>query len=103
MMTEAAAAADSFTRSGLDDLVPDSRWPNHHRVHRFVPAVELLQASRYRTILIRRMQEALQGVDLYVEITWSTNCAAASRRMEAATVGRYGRGTHAESPSRHTA
>jgi Asp-tRNA(Asn)/Glu-tRNA(Gln) amidotransferase A subunit family amidase len=67
---EAAAANDDFTRGTLDDLVPGSRWPDRHRRSRFIPAVEYLHASRYRSVLIDKMAKAMRDVDLYAEITW---------------------------------
>ncbi len=73
MLVEAAAAFDEFTRSNMDDEVEDQKWPNYHRAHRFVPAVEYLQAARYRTIMIQKMNEIMKDVDVYVEMTWSTN------------------------------
>ena len=73
MMVEAAAAFDEFTRSDTDDLIEDQKWPRYHRTHRFVPAVEYLQAARYRTKMIQKMDEIMKDVDVYIEVTWSTN------------------------------
>ncbi len=70
---EAAAAFDEFTRSTIDDQVEDQKWPNYHRAHRFVPAVEYLQAARYRALMIQEMSEIMKDVDVYIEMTWSTN------------------------------
>ncbi len=73
MLVEASAAFDEFTRSNIDDEVEDQKWPIYHRAHRFVPAVEYLQAARYRTIMIKKMNEIMKDVDVYIEMTWSTN------------------------------
>jgi Asp-tRNA(Asn)/Glu-tRNA(Gln) amidotransferase A subunit family amidase len=73
MLVEAAAAHDEFSRSNLDDLIEDQKWPNYYRRYRFVPAVEYLQAARYRSRVINQMHEAMKDIDLYVEITWSNN------------------------------
>lgn len=77
MLVEAAAAHDAFTRGNQDDGVSDQKWPDYHRRHRFVPAVEYLQAARYRSRIIRQMHQATKNVDLFVEVTrsnnWSTN------------------------------
>jgi Asp-tRNA(Asn)/Glu-tRNA(Gln) amidotransferase A subunit family amidase len=73
MLVEASAAFDEFTRSTIDDQVEDQKWPNYHRAHRFVPAVEYLQAARYRTLMIQQMHEIMEDVDVYIEMTWSTN------------------------------
>ncbi len=70
LMTEAAAAFDSLTRSGRDDMMTDepetSRWPDSFRLHRFVPAVEYLQANRVRTRLMAAMQDVFENLDLFV-------------------------------------
>jgi Asp-tRNA(Asn)/Glu-tRNA(Gln) amidotransferase A subunit family amidase len=73
MEVEAAAAFDEFTRGHTDDLVEDQKWPTYHRIHRFVPAVEYLQAARYRALIIQKMHDILKDVDVYMEMTWSTN------------------------------
>jgi len=73
MEVEAAAAFDEFSRGLTDDLVEDQKWPRYHRIHRFVPAVEYLQAARYRSLLIQKMHDILKDVDVYIEMTWSTN------------------------------
>ncbi|MBI9036583.1 MAG: amidase [Bacteroidales bacterium] len=73
MLVEAATAFDEFTRGKMDDEVEDQKWPNYHRVHRFVPAVEYLQAARYRSLMIQKMNEIMKDVDVYIEMTWSTN------------------------------
>ena len=73
MLVEASAAFDEFTRSTTDDQIEDQKWPNYHRAHRFVPAVEYLQAARYRTLMIQEMNEIMKDVDVYIEMSWSTN------------------------------
>lgn len=73
MLVEASAAFDEFTRSTTDDQVEDQKWPNYHRAHCFVPAVEYLQAARYRTLMIQEMNEIMKDVDVYIEMTWFTN------------------------------
>lgn len=73
MLVEAAAAFDEFTRGKMDDEVEDQKWPKYHRAHRFVPAVEYLQAARYRSLMIQKMNEIMKNVDVYIEMTWSTN------------------------------
>ena len=73
MLVEAAAAFDEFTRGKIDDEVEDQKWPKYHRAHRFVPAVEYLQAARYRSLMIQKMNEIMKDVDVYIEMTWSTN------------------------------
>jgi Asp-tRNA(Asn)/Glu-tRNA(Gln) amidotransferase A subunit family amidase len=65
--TEAAAAFDSLTRSGRDDLMVRqvrNAWPNVFRAARFVPAVEYIQANRVRVRLIEGIQEMLTDLDV---------------------------------------
>jgi len=70
---EAAAAFDELTRTGgVDQMVRQGRntWPHVFRVARFVPAVELLQANRIRTLLMQRMAEVFREVDVFVSPTF---------------------------------
>ena len=55
LSAEAAAAFDTLTRTGRDELLvrqEDNAWPNVFRAARFIPAVEYLQANRLRTRLV---------------------------------------------------
>jgi Asp-tRNA(Asn)/Glu-tRNA(Gln) amidotransferase A subunit family amidase len=71
LSTESAAAFDDLTRSGRDDLMKKSSWPDTFRHRRFVPAVEYIQANRYRTVLIEKMNKIFEDVDVFVEVTHS--------------------------------
>ncbi len=69
LWVEAGAAFDELTRSGGTDTMVrqiQNAWPNVFRAARFVPAVEYLQANRYRTLLMREMEEAMKEVDVFV-------------------------------------
>lgn len=69
LMVEAAAAFDELTRLNLDDqLVAQRRnaWPNLFRASRFIPAVEYVQMSRQRTLLIQEMHELMKGYDVVI-------------------------------------
>ncbi|GMQ35156.1 amidase [Algoriphagus taiwanensis] len=69
LMVEGAAAFDELTRLNLDDqLVAQRRnaWPNLFRATRFIPAVEYVQMSRQRTLLIQEMHELMKGYDVVV-------------------------------------
>ncbi len=66
LSTEAAAAFDAFTRSNRDDLLKDSRWPRIFRLHRFVPAVEYIQANRARTLLMKEVDGLFDEMDVFV-------------------------------------
>ncbi|MFW6131423.1 MAG: amidase [Candidatus Aminicenantaceae bacterium] len=70
---EAAAAFDALTRSNKDDLLSrqgEGAWPNIFRQARFIPAVEYIQANRFRTKLIQDMQEKMKGIDVFVAPTF---------------------------------
>lgn len=70
---EAAAAFDGLTLSGgVDQMIRQGKgtWPHEFRLNRFVPAVEFLQASRCRSILLQRMNETMQEVDVFVSPTF---------------------------------
>jgi Asp-tRNA(Asn)/Glu-tRNA(Gln) amidotransferase A subunit family amidase len=62
--TEAAAAFDELTRSGVTEGL--NSWPQTFRSAQFVPAVEYLRAQRVRTLMMRGMEDVMSRVDLYV-------------------------------------
>jgi Asp-tRNA(Asn)/Glu-tRNA(Gln) amidotransferase A subunit family amidase len=69
LSTEAAAAFDELTLSGQDDWLKQQAagsWPNTFRRHRFVPAVEFLQAQRIRSLLIQDTAKIFAQVDVVV-------------------------------------
>jgi Asp-tRNA(Asn)/Glu-tRNA(Gln) amidotransferase A subunit family amidase len=74
LTTEAATAFDNLTRSGQDDWLKQQEpysWPNAFRRHRFVPAVEYLEAQRIRYLLIQEMAKVFRQVDLFLAPTFS--------------------------------
>ncbi len=76
LRVEAAAAFDELTRSNKDDLlVRQNRgaWPNTFRLARMVPAVEYIQANRFRTIIMKAMAELMSDIDVYVVPTRGNN------------------------------
>lgn len=76
LSAEAGAAFDELTRSNKDDLLVrqiKNAWPNVFRASRFIPAVEYINANRIRTLIINKMQEILQEVDIYVAPSFSDN------------------------------
>lgn len=76
LSVEAAAAFDELTRTrGIDTMVRQTKdaWPHVFRTARFVPAVEYLQASRARTLLMQRTAEALRDVDVFVSPSYGGN------------------------------
>lgn len=69
LSVEGAAAFDELTRMGLDDqLVAQHKnaWPNSFRSARFIPAVEYVQASRQRSILIEEVNQIMKDYDVIV-------------------------------------
>ncbi len=74
MMCENAAANDALFRGEdmplLDEL--ETNWPRYWKESHFIPAVEYLQASRCRTLVMERMQDVMEGIDAYIEITWTS-------------------------------
>jgi Asp-tRNA(Asn)/Glu-tRNA(Gln) amidotransferase A subunit family amidase len=72
--SEAAAAFDELTRSGRDSLLVNQRkraWPNYFRSARFIPAVEYVNATRIRQILIREYNERTKDFDAIVVPTYA--------------------------------
>lgn len=66
---EAAAAFDEFTRIGLDDQMTQQTrfdWPNYFRVSRLIPAVEYVNANRHRSILMQKMNDAIEPWDVII-------------------------------------
>ena len=67
---ETAAAFDDLTRSGkLQDVEhgpEQSRRPAEIRPARFIPAVEYIQANRYRLRVMQQVDAAMAGLDLFI-------------------------------------
>jgi len=66
---EAAAAFDEFTRIGLDDqMTRQTRfdWPNYFRTSRMIPAVEYVNANRHRSLMMQKMNEAMESWDVII-------------------------------------
>lgn len=81
LSTEAAAAFDELTLSGRDDWLKqqeEGSWPNVFREHRFVPAVEFLQAQRLRYLLIQSMAKVFEKVDVILAPPFAGRCLVMS-------------------------
>lgn len=61
---ESATVFDELTRKGVTEGL--NLWPGTFRQAQFVPAIEYLRAARVRTLLMKNMDDAIQGIDLYV-------------------------------------
>ncbi|HLP44776.1 MAG TPA: amidase, partial [Candidatus Kapabacteria bacterium] len=73
LSAEAAAAFDELTRSGRDDLMVRQErdaWPNVFRHSRLIPAVEYIQANRFRTELMQKMALLFKDIDVYIAPTF---------------------------------
>jgi Asp-tRNA(Asn)/Glu-tRNA(Gln) amidotransferase A subunit family amidase len=73
---EAAAAFDELTRSGRDaELVQQgpNDWANSFRVARLISAVDYINASRLRTLVIQRWNELFRTVDVIVSPTFGNS------------------------------
>jgi Asp-tRNA(Asn)/Glu-tRNA(Gln) amidotransferase A subunit family amidase len=74
MMGENGAAHSDRLLSGEYAALDDGRtkWPRYWTESRFMPAVEYLQASRARSLMMDKMHAYMQDVDVYIEITWTS-------------------------------
>ncbi|MFW5952500.1 MAG: amidase, partial [Gemmatimonadota bacterium] len=73
---EAAAAFDELTRSDRDELLVAQEawsWPNSFREARMIPAVEYIQASRVRTMLMGEMEKTMADIDVFVTPSYAGN------------------------------
>jgi Asp-tRNA(Asn)/Glu-tRNA(Gln) amidotransferase A subunit family amidase len=69
LLVEGAAAFDELTRFDLDDQMVaqhKSAWPNVFRAARFIPAVEYIQMSRQRSVLIEEMHALMKEYDVII-------------------------------------
>lgn len=76
LYVEGAAAFDELTRDNSDDLLVAQHrgaWPNLFRSSRFIPAVEYIQANRYRNILIEEMHAIFSEYDVIVTPSYGGN------------------------------
>lgn len=69
LSSESAAAFDELTRSNRDDLIERQDrgfWPNTFRAARMIPAVEYINANRYRYNLCRDLNEFMKDFDVVI-------------------------------------
>jgi Asp-tRNA(Asn)/Glu-tRNA(Gln) amidotransferase A subunit family amidase len=69
MYAEFSAAFDDLTRSKRDNLLARQGRgsdANLYRTNRFVPAVEYIQATRLRTLLMEAMAKTMADIDVYL-------------------------------------
>ncbi|HEY9533176.1 MAG TPA: amidase [Mucilaginibacter sp.] len=73
---EAGAAFQELVLNHKDDMLARQSkyaWPNIFRTAQLVPAVEYIQASRARTLLIQQWYDTLKGLDIYIAPAFSAN------------------------------
>jgi Asp-tRNA(Asn)/Glu-tRNA(Gln) amidotransferase A subunit family amidase len=71
---ESAAAFDELTRTNRDDLIERQDkdfWPNSFRSARTIPAVEYINANRYRYNLCKGMYNYMKDYDVLIVPTFS--------------------------------
>ncbi|WP_026167343.1 amidase [Balneola vulgaris] len=76
LYAEAAASFNDLTLSNRDDLLKGQSkgsWPNTFRSARFIPAVEYINATRARYLLIQEMNKVVSEVDVYVTPTFGNS------------------------------
>lgn len=76
---ESAAAFDELTRTDRDDLIErqdKNFWPNIFRTSRLVPAVEYINANRYRSKLCDDMNDFIKEYDVLIVPTFAGNQTA---------------------------
>jgi Asp-tRNA(Asn)/Glu-tRNA(Gln) amidotransferase A subunit family amidase len=70
LSAESAAAFDALTRGKEDDLMlpepESSTWPRSFRQARMIPAVEYIQATRVRTLVMRAVHDVMKDVDVVI-------------------------------------
>lgn len=71
---ESAAAFDELTRTNRDDLIERQDkdfWPNSFRSARLIPAVEYINANRYRYTLSTKIQSFMKNYDVVIVPTYA--------------------------------
>jgi Asp-tRNA(Asn)/Glu-tRNA(Gln) amidotransferase A subunit family amidase len=71
---ESAAAFDELTRTNRDDLIErqdKNFWPNSFRSGRVIPAVEYINANRYRSVLCEKVQDFMKNYDVVIVPTFA--------------------------------
>ena len=66
LQAEAAAAFDDLVRENKDDTLRGQKpwaWPNSMRQARFIPAVDLIQADRFRRQVMELMDDIFTDID----------------------------------------
>ncbi len=73
---ESAAAFDELTRTDRDSLIErqdKNFWPNSFRASRYIPAVEYINANRYRSRLCQQVQAFMKDYDVVIVPSFAGN------------------------------
>jgi len=76
LTAESGAAFDELTRTGRDSLIErqdKAFWPNTFRTSRLIPAVEYINANRYRSQLCQAVQTFMKKYDVVIVPTFAGN------------------------------
>lgn len=76
LAVEATAAFDELTRTGRDSLLEQQHrgaLPNNFRAARYIPAVEYIEANRYRSRLCQQIQDFMKNYDVVIVPTYAGN------------------------------
>jgi Asp-tRNA(Asn)/Glu-tRNA(Gln) amidotransferase A subunit family amidase len=71
---ESGAAFDELTRTDRDTLIERQDkgfWPNSFRASRMIPAVEYINANRYRSELCKKVQDFMKNYDVVISPTFA--------------------------------
>jgi len=71
--SESAAAFDELTRTDMDDLLTRQNkndWPNYFRTARLIPAVEYINTTRHRYLMMQQMKTFFETVDVVITPTF---------------------------------
>jgi Asp-tRNA(Asn)/Glu-tRNA(Gln) amidotransferase A subunit family amidase len=74
LSSESAAAFDELTRTNRDELIERQDkgfWPNSFRSARTIPAVEYINANRYRYNLCKSMNDFMKNYDVLIVPSFS--------------------------------
>jgi Asp-tRNA(Asn)/Glu-tRNA(Gln) amidotransferase A subunit family amidase len=66
---EGAAAFDDFTRNNIDDEMTRQGsfdWPNTFRISRLMSAVEYINANRHRYLLMQKLSDFMNTIDVLI-------------------------------------
>ena len=83
LTAEAASACEELTLSNRDDELvwqEPQAWPNTFRQTRFTPAIEYIQAQRFRRMVMEMMAERFEDIDAIISPSYAgallliTNC-----------------------------